>query len=139
MSADLAARLEAVAALKHDLGKYSSWISANLPDPAWTGTVTDALVDALQSDLLRTRTRPDGAPEAVWEVWERLGAPLAPFVEPELAAVAIAVGVLRSAEAPLRAGDRGALGPLRAPIRGAQQEIRASLLQLHRRLLRAGG
>ncbi|HRI10312.1 MAG TPA: hypothetical protein PKW35_20980, partial [Nannocystaceae bacterium] len=70
---------------------------------------------------------------------ERLGAPLAPFVEPELAAVAIAVGVLRSAEAPLRAGDRGALGPLRAPIRGAQQEIRASLLQLHRRLLRAGG
>lgn len=139
MSADLAARLEAVAALKHDLGKYSSWVSANLPESAWTGPVSDALVDALQSDLLRTRTRADGGPEAAWEVWERLGAPLAPFVEPELAAVAAAVGVLRSAEVPLRAGDRGAVGSLRGSLRRAQQEIRASLQQLHRRLLRAGG
>ena len=135
---DRASIIESIAALKHDLGKYSSWISANLADAAWEGPVSDTLVEALESDLLRTRRLPGGEPEAVWEVWARLGRGLLGHaeLEPELGAVAAAVGALQAAEAPLRAGDRVALAPRVAEIRAAQRTIRAALLQLHRRLLR---
>ena len=128
--------IEIVAALKHDLGKYSSWMSANLSEEEWEGAPSDALVDALRRDLLRTRTRRDGTPESAWEVWDRLGDELPrPLPAPELEAVEVAVEVLRGAELALRE-DREALLTLRASLRSAQRQIRGELLRLHRRLLR---
>ncbi len=130
--------VEIVAALKHDLGKYSSWISANLEDREWGNPLSDRCVDALSRDLLCTRTRRDGSAESVWEVWERLSAPLPrPLPAPELSAVERAVGELKAAEVALRAADKVALGELSGALRGAQQTIRRELLRLHRRL-RAG-
>lgn len=129
--------IEIVAALKHDLGKYSSWMSANLGDDEWEGSLSDTLVDALRRDLLRTRTRRDGTPESAWEVWERLRGELpSPLPAPELEAVEAAVEVLRGAEPALRE-DREALSALRPSLRRAQREVRGELLRLHRRLLRS--
>jgi len=130
--------IEIVAALKHDLGKYSSWISAHLDDDAWEGLPSAALMDALQRDLLRTRTLRDGSPESAWAVWERLSQDFErPLPAPELVAVEGAVAALKGAEAALRSEDRAAVGALSASIRAAQQAIRGELLRLHRRLLRA--
>lgn len=126
---------ERAAALKHDLGKYVAWRSANFDDAAWVGPIDDALVEALQADLLRTRQRAEGD-LAAWEVFAGLTDDLGtPLPEPELRAVAAAVAVLQSHEAALRAGDRAALGPVRAELRRAQLEIRQALQALHRRLL----
>ncbi|MCX4239355.1 hypothetical protein [Paraliomyxa miuraensis] len=130
--------LERAAALKHDLGKYVAWRCANFDDDAWTGPMTDALVEALQADLLRTRETPQGDLTA-WEVFEAHTADLpAPLPEPELRTVAAAVQVLREQEPALRAGDRGRLAAARPALRQAQHEIRSALRDLHRRLMREG-
>ncbi|MEM9461082.1 MAG: hypothetical protein AAGF11_43360 [Myxococcota bacterium] len=127
---------ERVAALKHDLGKYVAWQSANFDDDAWTGEMSVTLADALRADVLRTRERAEGN-QAAWEVWaahtEDLPRPLA---EPELRVVEAAVQVLRSYENALRAEQLDALGAARPAIRKAQQDIRAALRDLHRRLAR---
>jgi hypothetical protein len=131
---------ERVAALKHDLGKYVAWRSANFDDDAWSGPLDDALVEALCDDLLRTRQRPDGA-QAAWEVWAAHTQDLPqPLPEPELRTVAAAVAVLHAHEPALRGADRAALAEARPALRKAQAEIRAALRDLHRRLLavRAG-
>src|SRR5690606_36796379 len=65
--------LETVAALKHDLGKYVAWTSANLADEAWSAPVGDELVGALRADILETRKAKDGSHEAACEVWSRFG------------------------------------------------------------------
>jgi hypothetical protein len=130
-----AAMQERAAALKHDLGKYVAWRSANFDDAAWTGPLDDALIEALQADLLRTRERSDGD-QAAWEVWAAHTRDLPqPLPEPELRAVAAAVAILHAHEPALRAADRSALAGARPAIRGAQAEIRAALRDLHRRLL----
>ena len=41
---------ERAAALKHDLGKYVAWRSANLPESAWSGELDATTRDALQAD-----------------------------------------------------------------------------------------
>jgi len=129
--------IEVVAALKHDLGKYSSWMSANLSEEEWGGTLSDVLVEALRRDLLRTRTRRDGTSETAWEVWDRLREDLPrPLPARELEVVEAAVDVLRGAEFALRE-DSDALFALRASLRDAQRQLRSELLRLHRRLLRA--
>jgi hypothetical protein len=125
---------ERAAALKHDLGKYVAWRSANFDDAAWSGPLDDALLDALRDDLLRTRQRPSGD-EAAWDVWLAHTHDLPePLPEPELRRVAAAVAVLRSHEQALRAPDRVALAKARPAIRAAQADIRAALRDLHRRL-----
>lgn len=127
---------ERVAALKHDLGKYVAWTSANLEEDQWTGPVEAGLVDALRGDVLETRKH-GGKVEAAWDVWERLTADLdRPLEVPELAAVDEAVSSLRGAESALRSRDVGALEDLRGDIRDAQQLIRQQLSSLHRRLVR---
>ena len=63
--------LETVAALKHDLGKYVAWTSANLTDEAWADPVSDELIGALRGDILETRKGRDGVHESAWEVWGR--------------------------------------------------------------------
>ncbi|MCA9715611.1 MAG: hypothetical protein H6713_21000 [Myxococcales bacterium] len=129
---------ERVAALKHDLGKYVAWMSANLDDDAWRGPASALLTSALQRDLLRTRTRADGAPEAAWEVWERLTRDLGAAVFStygELRRVREAVATLREAESAVRVGG-SALTPYAPAIRGAQDVIRVELRALQR-VLRA--
>lgn len=138
MAGDLAELAEQVAALKHDLGKYVAWMSANLGDELWRPPVRDELLAALQRDLLRTRTDAAGAPETAWEVWSRFAAGRSDLPpEPELREVAAAVATLHAAEPALREGDRAALAPVLGDIRAAQQAIRAALQQLHRRLQQA--
>lgn len=127
-----------VAALKHDLGKYVAWMSANLDASCWQGPVRDELIDALDRDLLRTRTPAEGPPEPAWELWARLASALPrPWTDTELHEVDAAVAVLRGAEPALRARDREALADQRGAIRAAQQKIRGALQQLHRKLLQA--
>jgi hypothetical protein len=130
---------ERAAALKHDLGKYVAWRSANFDDDAWSGPLDDALVQALRDDLLRTRQRPDGD-QAAWEVWAAHTHDLPqPLPEPELRTVDAAVAVLRAHEPALRGADHAALARARPAIRRAQAEIRAALRDLHRRLLSTPG
>jgi hypothetical protein len=138
MESDSSEFCRQIAALKHDLGKYVAWMSANLDEAAWQGPVRDELIDALGRDLLRTRTPAEGPPEAAWDLWDRLSAALPrPWSEPELDQVASAVAVLRAAGPALRARDGAALADQRAAIRAAQRTIRSALQQLHRRLLQA--
>lgn len=130
---------ERAAALKHDLGKYVAWRSSNFDEAAWTGPLSDALLQALQDDLLRTRAGAQGD-RAAWEVWAAHTSDLpAPLPEPELRAVATAVAVLQEHEAALRAADREALSRARPAIRTAQARIRDALRDLHRRLLSTRG
>jgi hypothetical protein len=125
---------ELVASLKHDLGKSVAWRSANLDEAAWTGPVTDELVEALRADILRTR-----GDDPAWAVWRRLSAPLPrPFAEPELAEVERAIERLRTHEAALREADRVVLARARADIREAQRTIREALRGLQRRLVTGG-
>lgn len=124
-----------VAALKHDLGKYVAWMSANLDESQWTGPVQDELIEALSRDLLRTRTPASGPPEPAWTLWDRMSQSLPrPLPAPELVEVEAAVAVLRSAEAALQTRDKPALSTLRGDLRAAQRTIRSALQQLHRRL-----
>ncbi|NVB42549.1 hypothetical protein G6O69_32295 [Pseudenhygromyxa sp. WMMC2535] len=127
--------LEQVAALKHDLGKYVAWTSANLDDGVWEGPVEDELVSALRADLLQTRKHGERC-EAAWEVWRAHRAGLPEALEPELAAVERAVASLERAGRALAEDDRQALAEQRGVIRAAQQDIRLQLRSLHRRLLR---
>ncbi len=131
-----------VAALKHDLGKYVAWMSANLEDEAWRDPHSELLTTALRRDLLRTRTRVDGSPEAAWEVWARLAGDLPgrlPVVLQEHAAalekVASAVATLQRHESAVRAGG-AALVAHGESIRAAQRTIRAELRSLHKALRR---
>ncbi|MDC0667322.1 hypothetical protein [Nannocystis radixulma] len=130
---------EQVAALKHDLGKYVAWMSANLGDDYWHGPVRDELVEALRRDILRTRSGADGTVETAWELWSRFAAEWPrPLPAPELVDVEAAVDVLRAQGPALVRGDRDAIAGARPQIRAAQQTIRAALQQLHRRLQSQG-
>ena len=127
---------ERAAALKHDLGKSVAWRSANFPDQAWTGPLSDELAEALRADLLATRSGPAGR-ETAWDVWARLTSDLPrPLAQPELVAVERAVEALRGFEPALRADDLEALAAARDQIRAAQTNIRAALRDFHRRMLR---
>ena len=138
MSFDVAYFPEQVAALKHDLGKYVAWMSANLGEDCWQGPVRDELIEALRRDILRTRSAADGASEAAWELWSRFTADWPrPLPAPELVEVEAAVAVLRAHAPALAAGDREIIAAARPQLRAAQQTIRAGLQQLHRRLQRA--
>jgi hypothetical protein len=127
--------LEQVAALKHDLGKYVAWTSANLDDALWDGPVAEELLTALRADLLETRKHGDRS-EAAWEIWQAHVDSLPRPLEPELVAVATAVAELERVGAALIEDDRETLARVRSSIRAAQQDIRLQLRNLHRRLLR---
>jgi hypothetical protein len=126
---------EVVAALKHDLGKYVAWRSTNLE---FEGELDDERVEALQADVLRTRTTRTGEVLTAWEVWDAAQARLPEPLEPELGRVRDAVESLRGMASELRRGDAVELQPLVSSILAAQAEIRAELRSLHRRLARGG-
>jgi hypothetical protein len=130
--------LEQVAALKHDLGKYVAWTSANLDDAVWEAPAPqriDELIAALHADLLETRKHGDHC-ESAWEVWRAHLGQLPHPLEPELEAVGHAVAELERVGPALADGDRETIIRERGSIRAAQQDIRQQLLNLHRRLLR---
>ncbi len=130
---------ECVAALKHDLGKYVAWTSANLEDADWNGPVSPALLGALRRDLLATRTH-DGREEPAWDVWTRLTSELErPLSIPELLDVENAVVVLQAAAPGLESGHESELLSRRGDIRKAQLLIRERLRDLHRRLAGEAG
>lgn len=133
---DLESLIERVAALKHDLGKYVAWTSANLDEGVWTGPVRVELVDALRADLLETR-KSGSRRDTAWEVWSAHRAGLPAPLEPELEAVAAAVAVLERVGPTLRESSElpESIASERANIRAAQHEIRNRLRDLHRRLL----
>lgn len=126
--------LEQVAALKHDLGKYVAWTSANLDDALWDGPLDNELIAALRADLLATRKHGERR-EAAWEVWRSFEAELPRPLEPELERVAAAVARLERIGPALAAEDRPTIARARPDIRAAQQDIRSQLLVLHRRLV----
>lgn len=128
--------LEQVAALKHDLGKYVAWTTANLDDALWDGPIGDELIGALRADLLETRKHGERR-EPAWEVWRSFESSLPRPLEPELERVADAVARLEQVGSALIADDRQAIARARPDIRAAQQSIRTQLLRLHRRLLEA--
>lgn len=125
---------EQVAAIKHDLGKYVAWTSANLAPEAWSAPASEELIDALRRDLLSTRTGRDGGVESAWELWARLSAQIERPWPQELQRVDRAVAKLAAAEPALRAGDAAAIGAMATDIEHAQQDIRTQLRALHRRL-----
>ncbi len=131
---DIDSLLERVAALKHDLGKYVAWTSANLDEGVWTKPASDELIDALCADLLETRKLPESTHTA-WEVWVGHRGGLSDPLEPELEIVAAAAATIERVLPALRTRDREAIGRECANIRAAQQDIRTSLRDLHRRLL----
>lgn len=126
---------ELAAALKHDLGKYVAWRSANLPESAWQGEPSPDTVAALQADILRTRSAPVGD-EPAWGLFERhVGAWPRPWPD-ELVAVERAIATLRTHADALLAGDARALAPALPELRAAQSTIRSELAALVRRLAR---
>lgn len=131
---DLDALIERVGAIKHDLGKYVAWTSANLDEGVWAGPLRDELLDALRADLLDTRKLADRS-ESAWAVWAGHRVALPDPLEPELELVAAAVARLEQLEPALRERDRETIAAARPIIRAAQQDIRKALLDLHRRLL----
>ena len=86
---------EVVSALKHDLGKYVAWRSANLDETSWSSMDSTA-VEALQADILRTRTARDGGALAAWDVWRQLSARVPEPRPVELAEVSKAVASLEA-------------------------------------------
>lgn len=132
---DREAQRELAAALKHDLGKYVAWRSANLGDAAWRAPIEASTLEALQADVLRTRTASSGD-ESAWALFERLTREWRRPWPSELDAVERAVGLLRSHERALGDGDANALGSALAELRAAQQTIRTELAALVRRLAR---
>jgi hypothetical protein len=118
---------ERAAALKHDLGKYVAWRSANLPESAWRGPAAPAIIEALQADILHTR-----GDDAAWVVFDRLANEWPKPWPKELVAVERAVEVLRAQAEPLARGDANALAL--ADLRAAQLAIRSELAALVRRL-----
>lgn len=131
---DLDALIERVGAIKHDLGKYVAWTSANLDEGLWTGPLRDELLDALRADLLETRKLPDRH-EPAWVVWAGHRAALPEPLEPELELVAAAVARLEALGPALVEREREVISEARTSIRAAQQDIRNQLRDLHRRLL----
>ena len=132
-SSDLVDRLQA---LKHDLGKYVAWRSANLSEEEWAAA-SELATDAVRHDVLRTKTTAAGDTLPAWEV---LSSALRTFSPPERAAaspeldrVCEQVGALRELESDIRSGDAVRDADSRARIREAQSSIRQSLRALLRR------
>lgn len=120
---------ERAAALKHDLGKYIAWRSANLPESAWQRPLDDATRESLQADILRTRSA-NGVDEPAWALFERLSQQWPQPWPDELVKVERAVAMLRAHADALANG--GALP--HAELHRAQLEIRSELAALVRRL-----
>lgn len=117
-----------VADLKHDLGKYVAWRTANHPE-LWSGDWEESawneptFVEALQADILQTLGR-----RSAWEIWDAHTKtwprpwPCEPMTEVEQA-----VEVLRKHENLLRAGPSIELVAAHPCLVRAQRTIREEL------------
>jgi hypothetical protein len=124
---------EVAAALKHDLGKYVAWRSANLDEAAWTGPLGELAAASIRDDVMATSRTADGT-LAAWDVFGRLVARWPGALPPELEATAAALAELRALEPALRTDDRDAIARARPIVRAAQSTIRQQLAGLCRRL-----
>lgn len=124
------ALLDAARAARHDLGKY---VAASLrwlpPDPG-----TEALREALCTDLRATRRGPQGTEDA-WHLWARLRPPLVRRSadlsrDPDVLAVDRALSELSGLGGSLEQADRADL--LRS--RALALEVGEALRRLYRRL-----
>lgn len=117
-----------VADLKHDLGKYVAWRSANYPE-LWAGDWDERAwnepewVEALRSDILTTL-----GGRAAWEIWdERTSGWPRPWASRAMAQVEQAVEVLRRHGDLLRAGASVELVRAHRDLVAAQRTIRDAL------------
>ena len=97
---DLAALLEHVSRLKHDLGKYVRFQGRWLPPDSGL----DARREALATDLLHTRRGPDGSVDAL-QVWADFAPVLAGIEHPELARIRESMAALEPVVADLRTAE----------------------------------
>jgi hypothetical protein len=115
--------LSRLARLRHDLGKYVALQTRGLPpDPT-----DDELREALAADLLRTRSGPDGARDAL-EVWEDVKVDLGG--DPHFDRLLAAIERLRPRIAALRTGSLDRAGLLDAA--DAAREASDAAVALHR-------
>jgi hypothetical protein len=127
---------ERLMSLKHDLGKYVAWHSANLEDEEWRdGSVR--LTAAVQRDVLSTRTTSDGLAQPAWVVFEACVEGMTDVERercaPELARVDAHVRWMKSIGAGLTSGESLDDHEIRAQMLSAQGEIRGALSELVRR------
>jgi hypothetical protein len=127
---------ERLMSLKHDLGKYIAWQSANLEETEWRDG-SARLTRAVQRDVLGTRTSRDGANQPAWVVYEAgvagMSAAEREQTSPELGRVEARVRWMQSIEGAITSGDALSDRNVRAEMQGAQREIRACLSALVRR------
>ena len=128
--------VDRICALKHDLGKYVAWRSANLTEEEWRDAGPEAQA-AVRNDILRTKTLGDGTELSAWMV---LRMSLDAFSDhertvasPELNLVCRNVEVLESLEGDIVSGDAVVHQEIQTRLRQAQAEIRNSLSALVRR------
>ena len=90
--------VDRIQALKHDLGKYVAWRSANLSEEEWTAA-SDIATDSVRRDVLRTKTTAAGEVLPAWEVLSSALKTFSPLeraaASPELDRVCEQVGALR--------------------------------------------
>jgi hypothetical protein len=128
---DLAALLEQVSRLKHDLGKYVRFQGRWLPPDAGL----DARREALATDLLHTRRGPDGSVDAL-QVWADFAPALEGLEHPELTRVRDGMAALRPVLTALR--DAEAAGrPVDAGVVEAGERAAETVADAVRRLARA--
>lgn len=122
--------------LKHDLGKYIAWQSANVEEEEWW-TGSERLTASIQRDLLRTRTSRDGVPQPAWDVYDEWFCALTDEertqAAPVLGRVAAQVRWMESIAAQISSGEALDDPAIRRRIKDAQREIRDTLRDLVRR------
>ncbi len=120
--------VEAVAAAKHDLGKYVAFSARWLPP----GTAGEELLEALRADVLHTRRSSAGSEDAVG-LWTRLRPALAALGDdPDLLGVDRAVADLAGWMPGLAAGTLDDAELVACAERA--RAVTAHLAALHRRL-----
>lgn len=116
--------IDALRAVRHDLGKYVSfqlrWLPEDAPDAE--------LLDALRNDVLQTRRGPSGT-ESAPEIWKRLRPGVASL---DLGQIDADVGLLADHVAALESGD--ASHDVLVACAAAARRISTELTRLHKAL-----
>ena len=119
--------------LKHDLGKYVAWRSANFSSEEWQRGGAQVFA-SVREDILHTRKCADGSSMPAWAVFDAAESQMSErdrvTAAPELAQVRGRVRWLESVRDDI--ADDAKLGDpaFRDAIAAAQQEIRAELARL---------
>ena len=130
---------ERLMSLKHDLGKYVAWQSANLDDEEWRDG-SARLTAAVRRDILGTRPTRDGVRRPAWVIYEAgvegMTAAEREQSAPELGRIEAHVRWMESLGERLTSGAALDDREVRMRMLAAQREIRASLRELVQRARR---